>query len=406
MLYSVIPSYAAPRVVLTADQLKVGPVGLHSHCGGRPTYATPQHLHHTTTTQALTHHKALSRSINPHLSIPSSLPPSPLNGSSPTPPALPPFTPSHPLLHSLPPPSCSTMSRALLFAALSLLLSLVLSPVPHVSGLPTVTQGANILGAEGVALSADGSRAFVMATIPPMYPPETASYSAVYVLPLPFNSSAPTPAPYYTSPTLQNLQFIAASASTAPQVVWIMSAGVNFDSPFLLNRMYALNITSPAATNTSLIFNFGKLTFQDPIGGVSGMFYQPSTNLLFFACQMGVTNSAVDFIGFFDPTVPSPTLQKLYVSSMTAALSAVAVSSTRLYFAISQIGYTEIVYLPLNSPGSTSLIPSSTVPQVLSFRNFSVGANQTVGPAYPVAFVLSADESILYIDDFSDYGSH
>ena len=147
---------------------------------------------------------------------------------------------------------------------------------------PVTREGPNIPNAGGVALSADGSRAFVH-TI-------STSSAAVYVIPLPINASSNlNPSPYWTSTRSVQYYYIAASVSNSPQLVYLVD---NQNG-----QLVSLAITSPAPTSTSLIYSFG-VANEDL---VAGMYYQPSSGFLFFSLYDHFAGAAFDYIGWFGP---------------------------------------------------------------------------------------------------------
>ena len=274
--------------------------------------------------------------------------------------------------------------------ALLLVLALLCCSCRPLSALPTTRLGATIWDAAGVALSADGKLAFI----------HSINYlSSIYVVPLPITSSSVvSPSPYWSSPTRLVVTYIAASSSASPQLV------------FLLDGLHAqllslvINTTSPA-TNTSLLYDFGAANAFT----IDGMFLQASTQLLFLSCYGHFDGAASDFIGWLDPSAPSPVLQRLYTTQFVNDIAAVAVSSAHLYFGTVTSPYPDSPYVaevwrvPLISPGSTALIPNTTQPELLyTTAEANLGALVFGDLVSPAAFVLSADESVLYMTDMGN----
>ena len=286
------------------------------------------------------------------------------------------------------------------YAAL-LLATFLVSLINCVSSTPSTAFGVYIPHATGVALSADGSRCFVTATTTGL-----TNGPLLYVVPLPFNASAQTttPAPYWAAPGPSRAQFyyMAASASSSPQLLYFVNQPSGQDDVQLLS----LAVTSPAPVNTTVVYDFGSPGTGAVSGyGVSGMYYQAASNLLYFACQQGISGSLFDFVGVLNPSAASPTLRQLYVSSYQSSMFALAVSSTHLYFsAVFTTGldgvsvFAQLVAVPLTN---ASFVSSSTPTQVL-YTTINITA---FGPKNPMAMLLNANESILYINDMGDLGA-
>ena len=285
------------------------------------------------------------------------------------------------------------MRRSLCWVLLFLLIALGPLHCPRtafVIATPSTQLGVDILNANGVALSANGSTAFVTTDLP---------NPLVYVVPLPITSSSNlNPSPYWTSPRSSLFYYIAASVSTSPQVLYLLD---NQNA-----QLVSLAILHSPPVNSTLIYDFGIANLDL----IDGMYFQVSTHLLFFSCYCNFSGVTLDFIAWLDPTSSSPSLQTLYVTSFMASIAGLAVSSTHLYFGtftypLSAVNYTvaEIWAVPLTGPYSTSLIPNTTQPQLLYTTLDSNLNTLDIGDlVYPAAFVLNANESILYMTDIGN----
>ena len=255
---------------------------------------------------------------------------------------------------------------------------------------PATTLGPTIPNAGGVALSADGTRAFVSTT--------ATQGSAVYVIPLPITSSSNfQPQPYWTTSSYMQIYYIAASLSASPQLVYLLD---NQNARLL---SLVINTASPASNYTT-VYSFG----TPNVFLINGMYYQASSNLLFFSCYDHFGGSTYDFIAFLDPTASSPTLTTLYSTPIIGAVAGLAVSSTYLYYGIVTSPYypsevASIWRVPLTAAHSTALILNGTQSQLLYTTADADLSTVTLGDLiWPAALVLSADESVLYMTDIGN----
>ena len=282
-----------------------------------------------------------------------------------------------------------TFFFALLFPVLSLLLCL--SPI---SADPSTEKGLAISNAVGVALSVDGTTAFVSTL---------GTFPAVYAIHLPINSSANfKPLPYFTNPFPAVYYYIAASTSRTSLPLIYMLDNQNAQ---LVSLLYSP--TSPPPTRTTLVFNFTLANAYN----VDGMYLQQSTGLMYlsiFGYYGGATN---DFVGVIDPTAVTPTLSTFYTTSFRGQLAALAVSSSHLYFSVftavvqgtSNLG-AQIFSVPLTSVGSVTPSISTGAPAELIYTTADANlATATVGDLiFPGAFQLNQAETILYLTDIGN----
>ena len=277
-----------------------------------------------------------------------------------------------------------------LFALLICLSALIQS----IAAAPTTKLGPTIPDAGGVALSADGSLAFVFTCLPVQ--------PSLYIIPLPINASSnlnptsywTTPWSYYEGEPLNQWTYIAATASASPQVVYIL------DNPSYKLISFVINTTSPVAERAPLLV----WDFYGSSNQINGMYYQASSGLLFFACFDGYEVGDW-FVGMLDPTAAQPALSVFYTSTLIESLSALAVTSTHLYLgATTWHTYAAAVWsVALPFPGTTTAIPNGTLPTLLyttaDSNLSSVVAGDLISPG---AFVVNAAESILYITDLGN----
>ena len=269
-----------------------------------------------------------------------------------------------------------------LLGCLSLALLLSCAVARHLASIPD---------AAGVALSADASTAYVMTEI-----------SALYIISLPVNLSslnASDPQPYYTEVdgwrNLESWSFIAASVSSAPQLVWLLD---NYHAQLL-----PLNVSAPAPSSPTLVYSFGAGQEYN----VDGLYHQASTSLLYFSCYGQFNGSAVetDFVGVLDPYAASPVLDVFYSTPFVDALAGLAVDADSLFFGTvsSFHGQASSIYrVPLPYPGAL-FIPSSTAPILLYETTNPNWETAVLGSiVFPAAFALDSTSSVLF---FSDLGN-
>ena len=262
----------------------------------------------------------------------------------------------------------------------NILYALSLDLLAYVSPTPITSFGCIIPYADGVALSADGTRAFV----------HTASLlgSSVYVIPLPINSSSdPNPSPYWINLSSLGTEFsyIAASSSASPQLVYLLD---NYNA-----QLRSLAIISPAPINTSLVYDLGRAN-QYLVGGMTS---HASTHLLYLTLNTGFDGGAHDRIVVVDPTSPSPSLRTLYTASFSAYFLGVAVSSIWIYISTATDAHTtkiaQVWAVPVRSANNTTPILLYTTVNT-NFSSLRIG-----DLVHPSGLVLNAAESILYIAD-------
>ena len=276
-----------------------------------------------------------------------------------------------------------------LFLPLLGLLVLLCSSTARVACVPSTRQGPTISNAGGAALSSDGRTAFVHSI---------STHPSIYVIPLPITAASNfQPQPYWTTTATMQFYYIAASASTSPQLLYLL------DNQNARLVSLVVNTTSPA-TDVTLIYDWGK----KDVDLINGMYYQASSHLLFFACYDHLDGAANDFIAFLDPSSSHPVLQTLYSTSFSVGVSAIAVSSTYLYFGTFTAPHpwpsiATIWRVPLTSRGSTAPIPNSTEAELLYITTGTEIDTVALGDlVYPGAFVLNADESVLYMTDIGN----
>ena len=255
--------------------------------------------------------------------------------------------------------------------------------------VPVTRLGPLISDAGGVALSGNGSFAYVC---------DTLSSGSVYIVPLPVSATTNfNPSPWYSTPRAVQVifYFIAASQSASPQLIWLLD-----DINAQLVSLDATQPSQPAPSQTTLVFDFG-------IGNqvlIAGMFYQPSSELLFFSLSAGFNGQATDSVGVLDPYASEPRLQTVYSTSFVDVLGALALSSTQLYLGTASVfGNTAAIYaVPLPYAGATSIPESTTAVAVYTTPD----SNPATAPAGdlidPTGFILNAAQSILYLTDFGD----
>ena len=259
-----------------------------------------------------------------------------------------------------------------------------------VSGAPVTKKGPTISNAGGVALSADGATAFVSTT--------STSNAAIYAYPLPITASSNlAPTPYYTTTASVQYYYIAASVSTSPQLIWI----VDNQNAHLLSLPY-VNGTVPA--NTSLLYDF-----SPNVDLVDGMYYQPSTNLLFFACYDHFGGATNDFVAYINPYAADPTLITLFTTSLVQQLAGIAVSSSYLYMGFASLNSgasgAQIQRVPIHGGATPTVAAGSTPSTVYNTTNPNPNTAVSGQMIYPSALVLNSDESILYITDIGFPGA-
>ena len=273
----------------------------------------------------------------------------------------------------------------LVLSVLCLLCALTVqaSPIPH--------KGPTISDAGGVAISADGWVGYVFTTL---------SNADVFAIPLPITaSSAPNPLPWYQSSLYADVgyEYIAASVSAQPQLIWLLD---NLNAQLVsLDVTDALSPSSVAPSNTTFVYDFGS-TNQEL---VVGMFYQPSSGLLFFSMAHGFNGAAFDQVAYLDPSAAQPVMTLMYVTPFVGVLAALAVSSTHLYMGTTG-GYGNAAsVLTVRMPSSGLLIPATTLPVDIYTTADPTAKTAVKGDLeFPLAFMLNAAQSILYMTDAGD----
>ena len=189
--------------------------------------------------------------------------------------------------------------------------------------------------------------------------------------------------------------YIAASASASPQLVYLMD---NANAQLV---SLVIDLTSPA-NSTTLVYDFGPAN----VYLMDGMYYQANTNTMFLSCIDHFGGVMYDYVGMLDLSAAHPRLTVFYTSNLIGDLSAIAVSSTHLYYGCvtAQHGLIARIWsVPLPVPGTTTAIPNSTQPLLLYTTEDADLSTTTFGDLIdPAAFVLNANESILYITDIGN----
>ena len=264
----------------------------------------------------------------------------------------------------------ATTLRFLLLAVSLLLCSLLVSSATFVQEGPVVPNAA------GVALSGDGTTAFVV----------SADVSgAVYAIPLPLDaSSSSPPTPYFVSSKAVQYTSIAATTYASPQVVYLLDS--------LNAQVVSLAITSPPANSTTLVYDLGVANR----GLVSAMSYLPPLNIVVLSCLSGFNGSTNDFVAAFNPFAIPSSFRTLYTTPFSGQLAASTISLSRLYYSTRTTakGAAAVYVVPFFG----MLIPYIS-PLANSTLLYSASTQTGSALTYPGALLLNNDLTILYITD-------
>ena len=272
------------------------------------------------------------------------------------------------------------MSRFTYFVALFLAILAV------VSGAAT-RRGSVIPNAGGVAIAGDASVAFVSTT--------STTSSSVYTVSLPVSSSSRT-AVFFQSTISMQIYYLAASASVSPQMVWVLD---NQNA-----QLKSLTYTPNAFYNTTtLVYDFGIANLDL----IDGLYYQASTNLLFFSFYDHFGGATYDYIGYLNPYSANPSVTTIYTTNLQASLAGIAINSQYLYYAsvTSAMGgsIAAIYRVPLATGGlNPTTVRGVNATAIYTTTNSDLTSAMAGDIIYPSAMQFSPDGSVLYMTDIGD----